>query len=299
MTMKRMFKEMLTTSRYMKVISIITVASMLLTLTACGGTASQQDAVVTTESNSKMPQQPGAPEEPNQDIDDGADISEPTEDPNPSTGEPSSTEESPSDNDTTENPPTGGAYTYTVYGDIQLSMDVNIDDWTGVNSEGQSFFKYDKLAQSLGWRPENQDLASFGNGGAHFYAYPTGNMTVTFTIYGNETRGNVAGYSCPQLYGIDYFFGTNDNLEVSFYDDPENLDDEDKYAIVEFQDHSSEVEYLIVGARPLMASRDDIIVIAYMLSNVTVNPEKNPIVNTELASRYSRGGGTFFEYLLP
>ena len=86
---------MLTTSKWMKVISIITVASMLLTLTACGGTASQQDAAVTTESNSTMPQQPGAPEEPNQDIDEGADISEPTEDPNPSTGEPSSTEESP------------------------------------------------------------------------------------------------------------------------------------------------------------------------------------------------------------
>ena len=190
MTMKRMF-GMLTTSKWMKVISIITVASMLLTLTACGGTASQKDAAVTTESNSTMPQQPGAPEEPNQDIDDGADISEPTEDPNPSTGEPSSTEESPSDNGTVENPPTGGAYTYTVYGQT-ISMDINVDDYIKSTDWGD-FFLLAEMAYSLGWAGNDiyttADTSDPTTYSSQWYARHDGDMTTRIDLgYYNEEQ---------------------------------------------------------------------------------------------------------------
>ena len=73
MTMKRMF-GMLTTSKWMKVISIITAASILLTLTACGGSASQQDAGMVTEENSTIERVKEFPNEPGYDIVPGADI---------------------------------------------------------------------------------------------------------------------------------------------------------------------------------------------------------------------------------
>lgn len=203
MTMKRMFKEMLTTSRYMKVISIITVASMLLTLTACGGTASQQDAVVTTESNSKMTQQPGAPEEPNQDIDDGADISEPTEDPNPSTGEPSSTEESPSDNGTVDNPPTGGEYTYDVDG-VQITLRTNIDDYIVQDQWGGYGIDLIGIASSLGFHYEglHPDEPEYQY---TFYQDSNSNTSVTFS---EEREQN--------FYEIEYFYGSDNYLRVTF-----------------------------------------------------------------------------------
>ena len=288
-TNNRMFGNLLTTSKFLKVMSAILVACMLISLTACG-TVSQQDVQPTTEHETEAPINVD-PAEPVDISDDGYwhDDDETSEDP---TEEPSSTEEPINDN------PQTGLYTYTVYGDIQLSMDVNIDEWIDTNSSGQEFFKFDRLAQSLGWLPENQDLASFGNGSAAFYAYQTGDMTVVLRIYGNDSWGNASGYNHPQIYGISYYFGQNGNIESRYYSDIDNLTDEERYAMVQFQQHYDNIDYMIAGFNTVMASRDDVIVLAYMLSNVERDAEKNPLVNTGLM-RYQDGGGERIDFLLP
>ncbi len=272
-----------------KILSVILTACMIVPFAACG-TVSQQDVQPTTEHETEAPINVD-PAEPVDISDDGYwhDDDETSEDP---TEEPSSTEEPINDN------PQTGLYTYTVYGDIQLSMDVNIDEWIDTNSSGQEFFKFDRLAQSLGWLPENQDLASFGNGSAAFYTYQTGDMTVVLRIYGNDSWGNASGYNHPQIYGISYYFGQNDNIESRYYSDIDNLTDEERYAMVQFQQHYDNIDYMIAGFNTVMASRDDVIVLAYMLSNVERDAEKNPLVNTGLM-RYQDGGGERIDFLLP
>ncbi|MBR3538051.1 MAG: hypothetical protein IKN79_03140 [Eubacterium sp.] len=288
-TNNRMFGNILTTSKPLKVMSAILVACMLISLTACG-TVSKQDVQPTTEHETEAPINVD-PAEPDDNPDDGYwhDDDDTSENP---TEKPSSTEEPNNDNSQT------GLYTYTVYGDIQLSMDVNIDEWIDTNSSGQEFFKFDRLSQSLGWLPENQDLASFGNGSAAFYTYQTGDMTVVLRIYGNDSWGNASGYNHPQICGISYYFGQNDNIESRYYSDINNLTDEERYAMVQFQQHYDNIDYMIAGFNTVMASRDDVIVLAYMLSNVERDAEKNPLVNTGLM-RYQDGGGERIDFLLP
>lgn len=278
MTMKRMF-GMLTTSRYMKVISIVIVASMLLTLTACGGTASQQDAAVTTESNSTMTQQPGAPEEPNQDIDDGADISEPTEDPNPSTGEPSSTEDPSSNNGTTENPPTGGAYTYTVYDGITINMDVNIDDYIMTNDNGSFFelyklmFDYDWLASGIYSEKDDSESLSYA---PRWYSRVDGELMTIIEIANNDNHlVSVNGRDVKQFYSLSITYRTESG--GTYY----NSDDNDimhSPLTVEFSERQGTLDYRILGNGGAV-SRDDIVLISYIIWTYSNNPGINPLIS--------------------
>ncbi len=94
--------ERLTASRCMRITSAAIAASIMLTLTACGDSSSKPDQKKTSETTTTakavntMPQQQGAPDEPNQDIDDGADISK------SATEEPSSAEEPKEENAATD-----------------------------------------------------------------------------------------------------------------------------------------------------------------------------------------------------
>lgn len=291
MTMKRMFKEMLTTSRYMKVISIAIVASMLLTLTACGGTtASQQDAGMVTEENSTIERVTEIPNEPGYDIAPGADI------PETSTEEPSSTEESPSDNNTVENPPTGGTYTYTVYGNIQLSMDVNIDDYVWANDAGQNVFGIFDLALDLGWWPGTPgsipvDPSSFGgtregwNSQQYGYSpamffYPTkdGAIVLQFDTYdaGLPEFDNREQICWCSVYNTNTDCG--DSVASSM--------DKDHLSI-KFGEHYHDVSYIVPNHLNFVASRDDIVILAYILSSIHDNSSVVPFEEVDM-SPYGR-----------
>ncbi|MBR2295396.1 MAG: hypothetical protein IJ869_06510 [Clostridiales bacterium] len=286
MTMKRMF-GMLTTSKWMKVISIITVASMLLTLTTCGGTASQQDAGMVTEENSTIERVTEIPNEPGYDIAPGADI------PETSTEEPSSTEESPSDNGTVENPPTGGAYTYTVYGDIQLSMDVNVDDYIWTNSSGKEVFGFIDMALALGWWPGTGggipiDPTTFGGtreGWASNYDYlpgeffyPVGDSYIYFVMEGLDEADS--RYDQKQLGWLEVKNSDNTSLMLFAY----------------FGNHYDDTQYIVPFRSSLIASRDDIIVLAYVLSSAKTNQLNFSLAGTGL-ERYGDGESVTYYHL--
>jgi len=294
MTTKKMFGKMLT-SRLLKVMSIIIAACMLVTLTACGTTVSQQDArQTTTEYSTVDGENDREPNDPDQPIDDGYWHDEdPTEEPTSSTEEPT-TEHGD------ENPPTG-QYTYTVYGDIQLTMNVNIDDYITTNDAGQEVFKLSHLAVDLGWWPDNinPDSWSFGEYLPGMFTCPTGDMTVVFTCYTNDFNAQFQDY--PQISGFSYFFAQNGSLGTSFYNDSENISDEDKYVEASINGHGADLQYLVpygIG-ESFMASRDDIVVLAYVLSRIDNDPSINPFINTGLTRYMTYDFGTSQEFVLP
>ena len=298
MTTKKMFGKMLT-SGLLKVMSIIIAACMLVTLAACGTTVSQQDArQTTTEYSTVDGEGEGDPQEPDQTIDDGYWHDEdPTEEPTSSTEEPTN---EPTTEHGNENPPTG-LYTYTVYGDIQLTMDVNIDDYITTNNAGQEVFKLSHLAVDLGWWPDNinPDSWSFGEYLPDMFTCPTGDMTVVFTCHTYDYNAQFQDY--PQISGFSYFFAQNGSLGTSFYNDSENISDEDRYVVASINGHGADLQYLVpygIG-KSFMASRDDIVVLAYVLSRIDSNPGVNPFLNTGLTRYMDRATSEYQDYILP
>ena len=299
MTTKKMFGKMLT-SRLLKVMSIIIAACMLVTLTACGTTVSQQDArQTTTEYSTVDGENDREPNDPDQPIDDGYWHDEdPTEEPTSSTEEPTSEPTTEQRGD--DNPPTG-LYTYTVYGDIQLTMDVNIDDYITTNDAGQEVFKLSHLAVDLGWWPDNinPDSWSFGEYLPDMFTCPTGDMTVVFTCHTYDYNAQFQDY--PQISGFSYFFAQNGSLGTSFYNDSENISDEDRYVVASVNGHGADLQYLVpygIG-KSFMASRDDIVVLAYVLSRINSNPGVNPFLNTGLTRYMDRATSEYQDYILP
>jgi len=298
LTTKKMFGKMLT-SGLLKVMSIIIAACMLVTLAACGTTVSQQDArQTTTEYSTVDGEGEGDPQEPDQTIDDGYWHDEdPTEEPTSSTEEPTN---EPTTEHGNENPPTG-LYTYTVYGDIQLTMDVNIDDYITTNNAGQEVFKLSHLAVDLGWWPDNinPDSWSFGEYLPDMFTCPTGDMTVVFTCHTYDYNAQFQDY--PQISGFSYFFAQNGSLGTSFYNDSENISDEDRYVVASINGHGADLQYLVpygIG-KSFMASRDDIVVLAYVLSRIDSNPGVNPFLNTGLTRYMDRATSEYQDYTLP
>lgn len=277
-----------------KVISTLLAACMLVTLTACGTTVSQQDARQTTTEYSTEAEIGNGQDEPDQTIDDGYWHDEdPTE-------EPTSSTEVPTTKPGGENPPTG-QYTYTVYGDIQLTMSVNIDDYITTNDAGQEVFKLSHLAVDLGWWPDNinPDSWSFGEYLPDMFTCPTGDMTVVFTCHTYDFNAQFQDY--PQISGFSYFFAQNGSLGTSFYNDSENISDEDKYVMASINGHGADLQYLVpygIG-KSFMASHDDIVVLAYVLSRIDSNPGVNPFSNTGLTRYMDRATSENQDYILP
>ena len=301
MTTNRLFGKMLS-SRLLKVMSIIIAACMLVTLVACGTTVSQQDArQTTTEYSTADGEGEGDPQEPKQTVDDSYWHNEdPTEEPASSTKEPASSTKEPTTEPGTDNPPTG-SHTYTVYGDIQLTMDVNIDDYITTNNAGQEVFKLSHLAVDLGWWPDNinPESWSFGEYLPDMFTCPTGDMTVVFTCHTYDYNAQFQDY--PQISGFSYFFAQNGSLGTSFYNGSENIPDKDKYVMASINGHGADLQYLVpygIG-KSFMASRDDIVVLAYALSRINSNPGANPFFNTGLTRYMDRATSENQVYILP
>ena len=296
MTTKKMFGKMLT-SRLLKVMSIIIAACMLVTLTACGTTVSQQDArQTTTEYSTVDGENDREPNDPDQPIDDGYWHDE------DSTEEPTSSTEEPTTEPTTEhgdeNPPTG-QYTYTVYGDIQLTMNVNIDDYITTNDAGQEVFKLSHLAVDLGWWPDNinPDSWSFGEYLPDMFTCPIGDMAVFFNCHTYDFNAQFQDY--PQISGFSYFFAKNGSFGTAYYDG--DIPNENDSISASINGHGADLQYLVpygIG-NSFMASRDDIIVLAYVLSRIDNDPSINPFINTGLTRYMTYDFGTRQEFVLP
>lgn len=264
---------------------------MLVSMTACE-TASQQDTHPTTEQSTES-NTSVSDDKPDQTIDESSlKDDETTEETDP-------VEESATTEVTTEASRQNGAYTYTVYGDIKLTMDVNIDEYITTNNAGQEVFKLSHLAVDLGWWPDNINPESwtFGKYLPDMFTCPTGDMTVFFQCHQYDYNAQFQDY--PQISGFTYMFAKNDSFGTAAYDG--DIPDEKKYVTASVKGHGADLQYLVpygIG-RSFMASRDDITVLAYLLSRIKDHPEINPFISTGLIRYKKSSSGDRQDYDLP
>lgn len=259
-TNNRMFGNLLIT-KFVKVMSILLVACMLvITLTACG-TVSQKDVEETTEYSTEGGHDDRDVDDPDEPIDNGQ-----WHDEDP-TGEPS---EEPS---TTEEPSTQpqGAYTYNVYG-YTISMDINVDDYiTG------DWFLLAEMAYDLGWvgndiytAVDTSDPTTYSS---QWFAHHDGDIMTRIDLgYYNEEQ--VPGTSGYQFRTVNVRFLTNSNSNYYTGGDSDILH---RNLTCDFGKHYSDCEYKINGTG-WYASYEDIVMITYMFWSAAENTGNNPLV---------------------
>ena len=264
-----------------KVVAMMVIVSLCASfVTACNGQKDDRTDFTTRETETQF--QPGI-DEPNQTI---------------NTVDPTETATS-----TESTPAPAGKYTYTVYAGTEyettLSMDVNIDDYIveikGLNSP---YFDVRALLKGLGW---------FGNGDPNYdwsvipnlyssYVYDDAQMVWR---YGDcySSKDNPVGFE--QLCSFMYHKAPLDNYEASA--NPSSGNDPLKYGIyVTFSQHPDDLCYSTCFPGSTAAiSREDAIVIAYVLSSAISRPGNNPFVGTNLEKAQWQSSGDYLSYLLP
>ena len=222
-----------------KAISIVIVTMLMISLVGCGDssdnttaqTSGNKENRMTTEEEMSTQEEAGNPiDEPNQEIDEGVNL--------PSDIEEDDTEE-PATEAADDSQPQG-KYTYTIYDGVELSMDVNVDDWIAPNNSGDSFFRIYDLIDDLGWEGINPDEDGYSN----IFEYKTGEGPVVKFELGVYNDEYAEGWE-------DYKFDISSTREVA--------------------------EYGIGGAFGAAASRDEIILISYLLWEPTAYGEKTYI----------------------
>lgn len=245
-------------------------------LTACGESSSTADTEKTESSSSQVESNTDSESK----TESTADISpESTAD---SKAENSSTTTSDAKDSSKAAQNNSGKYTYTVYGDIQLTMDVNIDDYIFTNNSGKKVFRFLELALDLGWWP--------GTGGG---------LLIDPSTYGKTYKGWGDTYHVkPQ----EFFWKTDSgytHIAFDYMDDKEpkfsnaqlgylsissvipNVDVKNVCSM-HISKHYDNIEYVATNYVNISASRDDIIIYAYILSTVRKNPDKDPFAGTGL-----------------
>lgn len=196
--------------------------------------------------------------------------------------------------------PADGLYTYTVYGDIEIRMGINIDDYIFLNSEGESFVNIYKIATNYGWLgedvysdPDSSDMDAYSS---HYFTYHNGELTTQFfPTNWTESIGDTDTYQLRYL-NVNYLrSGTTDEYYSKDNQDPKYFDTR-----AEIGKHYDSCTYRNVGARNWVLSRDDLIIIAYILWYENVNPGECalyavPGLNTERFSNSALNG----RYTLP
>ncbi|MBP1536789.1 MAG: hypothetical protein ILA17_02820 [Ruminococcus sp.] len=240
-------------------------------MTACGNSSSISDVKSSSTPDSSL----SVPES-------TADSDSKTE---TTTIETTTTTTTSSANDSSKATPNDGKYTYTVYGDIQLTMDVNIDDYITTNKEEVQIFHLTQLAIDLGWLPEDKDPAEFGGTETGFYdkysANPSG-------FYYHRDSGEKYHIAIDPLYGSKSKNGT----AMIGYLGCGLMSSSAKDSIsIHFSNHSNDTQYLTPHYSSVTIQRDDVIIIAYLLSNARNcgSVEKNLFTSTGL-ERYKNNG---------
>ena len=261
-TKNRMFgKNILNSSKLLKVMSIILATCMLISLSACGGAgASQQDVQPTTQYATVDPVS-DVPEDPAGEPDDGYWHEDPTEDP--------SVNEDP----TTQ--PQTGAYTYDVYG-VTISMDINVDDYIRSTGSGEWFLLAD-MAYDLGWAGNDTftavDTSDPTTYSSQWFAHHDGDLTTRIDI-GCYNEEQVTGTNGHQFRTLNVRFITGDN---SNYYEGGDSDILHRNLTCDFARHYDNCAYKLNGTG-WYASYEDIVMITYMFWSAAENTGNNPLV---------------------
>lgn len=269
------------TNSLIKVISIVMAASLCASLvTACDEQKDDRTDFTTRETETGL--MPNV-SEPNQTI---------------NTVDPTETATA-----TESTPAPAGKYTYTVYAGTEyettLSMDVNIDDYLiNIEGIGVPFFAVDYLWKDSGWLVNGDSNYDWFSTPFLYSSYAYGDTQMVWR-YGDcySSKDNSVGFK--QLSSFIYHLAPIDNYEASA--NPSSGNDPLKYGIyVTFSQHPDDLCYATIFPESTAAiSRDDAIVIAYVISSAKTRPGENPFAGTNLEKAQWQSSGDYLSYLLP
>lgn len=264
-----------------KLLSAVLVTTMLF-LSACNSTASS-----TTKANNE----PGKTS-----AETSADASETTK---------------ASENDKGAAPDSTGKYTYTVYAgteyETKLTVNINIDEYLLEDPEWTTpFLSQGYIWQALGWKKNEvtweQNSKTYSETLSVNYDYGNGTQMVwrfgdAYT--GKTAKDNPSGY--PQIYSFNYHLAPISDYEANSRTDKEIETSHKNYGvIVQFVHHPQNICYHTSwGGKPVGISRDDAIIIAWVLSSAINQPGENPFVGTNLEKTLALNSGRYLTYVLP
>jgi hypothetical protein len=265
-----------------KVVSVTVIVSLCASLvTACNQKDDRTD-FTTRETETQF--QPGV-DEPNQTIN----TVDPTETATP----------------TESTPAPAGKYTYTVYAGTEyettLSMDVNIDDYL-LNKDDQKvpFFSIGSLKETLGYLNNGDPNFDSSKETLLYSAYIYGDTQMVWRSGDNYSdTENPSGY--PQMYSFNYHLAPISNYKSDARTAEEIESSYSNYGIiVQFSQHSDDICYYTVNdGEKVGISRDDAIIIAYVLSSAIARPGENPFAGTNLDKTLALNSGNYLTYVLP
>ena len=210
----------------------------------------------------------------------------------------------PSESKKGTSPNPAGKYSYTVYAGTEyettLSMDINIDDYLIDNEQKSLFFSTGAICQNIGWA-KNGNPTWDSKSTFMYYAYIYGDTQMVFRYdepFGS--KDNPSGFA--QLYGFSYHLAPIDDHLADAKTSEEIRTSDLNYGIyVTFRAHSDSLCYHTAGyqGRASGISRDDAILIAYLLSSAVTHPGVNPFVGTNLQKAVVSQSEDYFIYNLP
>lgn len=252
-----------------KVVSLSIACLMALSLGGCGGnTAISGQSKITTESFSTMTEEKLTVPDHTQKIDDGAVLPDATTE--AETTEETTEAETPAVNN--------GSYSYTIYDGIEVTLPFNIDDYLITNSDGIQVAMIKKLATDYGWIPEDDERLS-----GTYYHYDCGDYYAYFQLespYEEECGfpGSTDDFKVYQIRSCELKFSP-ENEPDKYYFEAGPAHTEKSNIELKYNMHYSDCQYVYAGSHPNTAlSKDDSIMIAYLLTFVSNNPDKgNPM----------------------
>ena len=254
-----------------KIVAGFLTASMLFAVTACGNSSAQSIDVGSGETRTEN----------NEELSAGSDLSE---------------------SEATTAAPVSGAYTYTVYGNIQLSMDVNVDDYIFTNeNNGCTFFKIAQLAYDCGWLGNDQ-YSSIDNNNSDsyipdYYSFHNGDMVTEIRI-GCFSDEPVPNTDNSQFNFISMLYSNSEGEDYYSLDDL-NSNPLHRELECQFEKHYDSCDYRLVGEGWYL-SYDDIVILSYIFWAESENPGVNPLVAAiGLDSEYSSDYTSRVQFNLP
>ena len=268
-----------------KVVSLSIACLMALSLGGCGGnTAVSGQSKITTESFSTMTEEKLTVPDHTQEIDDGAVLPDATTE--AETTEETAEAETPAVNN--------GSYSYTIYDGIEVTLPFDIDDWVITADKGYPGFQAYYLATGCGW-------VSIDDRDDYFY-YDCGDYYAYFQLespYEEECGYEWATdkFHVYQIKSCELWFSPKGEPDKCYFEaGPAHT--EKSNIELNFGMHYSDSEYIYLGSKPNTAlSRDDMIMIAYLFTYVSNNPDKgNPMYCLDLKGTNIGLAGAWTQY---
>lgn len=250
-----------------KVASLCLLMS-LLTLVGCGSDNDSHESKITTEEYSTEAEEKLTVDEANQKIDDGAVLPDATTE--------AETTEATTEATTEETPAVNnGSYSYTIYDGIEVTLPFDIDDWVITADKGYPGFQAYYLATGCGW-------VSIDDRDDYFY-YDCGDYYAYFKLespYEEECGYEWATdkFHVYQIKSCELWFSPKGEPDKYYFEAGPAHTEHSCIELI-YGMHYSDSEYIYLGSKPNTAlSRDDMIMIAYLFTFVSNNPDKgNPM----------------------